>query len=273
VEHYFVQSISPIAFHIGPLVVRWYGLAYLAGLFIGIKILKRLIKSEGLLRQDLNLDSLLTYLTLGVIIGGRMGEVLFYSPEYYFAHPLQVFAVWKGGMSSHGGFIGVLIATALFCRKHRVNFLVLMDAVAFSAPPGIFLGRLANFINSEMPGKVTHVPWAVIFPVNDLLPRHPVQIYQALTEGPVLLLLLFLFPYPRYGYGTRCAFFAIAYGILRFITEYFRAVDPGYLGYYHGLTEGQLLSLGMIAVGVVLFVVFNHRKDGLVSKDAGGKRL
>lgn len=259
-NHYFVQTIDPVALHIGPIIIRWYGLAYLAGLLIGIQWLKRLVHTERLLPGDMPLDSLLFYLTMGVILGGRIGEIVFYSPEYYLAHPLQVFAVWNGGMASHGGMIGVLLATALFCRKYDVHYLALMDGIAYSAPFGLFFGRMANFINSEMPGKVAHVPWAVIFPVHDMLPRHPVQIYQALTEGPLLFLVLALVPYPRFGLGTRAAAFAIFYGILRFITEYFRELDPSYLGYYDGLTEGQILSVGLTLIGIILSFIFQLKR-------------
>src|SRR4051812_6945719 len=156
---YFVQNISPVIFSIGPIAVRWYGLAYLIGLLVGIKILKKFYRPAGNADSAPQLDDFVLYATLGVILGGRLGEVLFYSPAYFFRHPLEIFALWKGGMSSHGGIIGLAIAAYWYAKRYRIDFRSFADALVMAAPLGLFLGRVANFINSEFVGKVTTVAW------------------------------------------------------------------------------------------------------------------
>jgi phosphatidylglycerol---prolipoprotein diacylglyceryl transferase len=257
---HYVDNLDPIAFTLGPLAVRWYGLGYLAGLLVGAAIVKWLQQKERLLPPGRWLEDLVLYMVLGVIVGGRLGEVLLYQPAYYFRHPLEIFAVWHGGMASHGGMVGVAVATYLFARKRNISYWILMDAIALAAPPGLFFGRIANFINGELVGKVSDVPWAVVFPSTDAFPRHPVQIYQALTEGPLLFLCLLALPYPRYGYGSRAAAFCIGYGVVRIATEFFREPDPDYLGSTFGLTNGQLFSAVLVMAGVWLFL-FQRRRS------------
>jgi phosphatidylglycerol:prolipoprotein diacylglycerol transferase len=245
---HYVDTLDPIAFTIGPLAIHWYALAYMAGLFIGQAILNREWRRIGI---TVGTDNLLIYATLGIILGGRLGEVLFYRPAYYFADPIQILMIWKPGMASHGGMLGLLVAAILFSRRYGVGLATLLDGMALAAPPGLFLGRLANFVNSEMVGKVSDLPWAVIFPVHDLLPRHPSQLYQAVTEGPLVFLAVWLFPARTFRPGARAAVFMIVYGLLRTLTEFSRERDPGYLGDIGGLTNGQALSLLLALAGAV----------------------
>ena len=255
---HFVQNISPIIFSIGPIAVRWYGLAYLIGLLVGIKILKKFYRPTDNGDSAPELDDFVFYATLGVILGGRLGEVLFYSPAYFFRHPVEILALWKGGMSSHGGIIGLMIAAYWYAKRYHIDFRSFADALVLAAPLGLFLGRVANFINSEFVGKVTTVSWAVIFPLHDLLPRHPAQLYQALAEGPILFLVLYFVWKKHLAPGLVGSTFVIAYGVTRFFTEFFREVDPSYLGLHAGLTNGQLYSLIMVIIGSILTVYFNR---------------
>jgi phosphatidylglycerol:prolipoprotein diacylglycerol transferase len=260
-QHWFVQTLSPVAFEIFGLPIRWYGLSYIAGFLVGQQILAIRSRADARYPKTFDPGDFLLYAAIGAVVGGRLGEVLFYNPEHYLRHPIQIFFLWSGGMSSHGGMIGVFLATILYSRRHGINKFVLIDDVVVAALPGLFFGRLANFINSEMVGKITDVRWAVIFPSIDQFPRHPVQIYQALAEGPILALLLLaasrtfaLLP------GQLASVFLISYGLLRFVTERFRELNPDYLGYWHELTQGQLLSIGMILIGLICFAIFGSSK-------------
>jgi phosphatidylglycerol:prolipoprotein diacylglycerol transferase len=251
---------DPIFFSIGPLAVRWYGLMYLLA-FAQFIILGRLhvkqphIAAAGWKKEDL--DDMLFYGVLGVVIGGRLGEVLFYNPAYFFANPLEIFAVWKGGMSFHGGFLGVMIAMAIWARKAGRNFMDVMDFIAPMVPLGYAAGRIGNFINAELPGRVAEasLPWAMIWPNVDNLPRHPSPIYQALIDGVLLFIILWLYarkPRPRMAVS---GLFALGYGCARFFTEYFRV--PDYEVTFAGATisAGQMLSLPMIAGGTILLIL------------------
>jgi len=246
-------NIDPIAFSIGPLAVRWYGLMYLAGFAIGWWLgTRRIAKGEAPITRA-QLDDLLFLIVLGVILGGRLGYVLFYKPAYYAAHPLEILAIWQGGMSFHGGFLGVMLAMVVAARRHKLDWLRLMDFLAPLIPPGIAAGRLGNFINAELPGRVTGAPWGMVFPGAGDAPRHPSQLYQFALEGLTLFILLWWFsskPRPR---GQVSAMFLLGYGVLRFIAEFAREPDA-FIGYLAlGLTMGQWLSLGMIAAGAALF--------------------
>ena len=249
--------IDPIAIAIGPLVIRWYALSYMAGLLGGWQILRWLAKNPNSPVSALQLDSLLNYVLLGVIAGGRLGYVIFYKPLIYISDPLSIFKIWEGGMSFHGGFIGVVVAVALFARAHKIPLLALSDRVALVAPLGLFFGRIANFINGELYGRVTSHPAGMVFPAGGPVPRHPSQLYEAGLEGVALGLIMALawrFGLPRRYPGILIAVFLIGYGSARFIVEFAREPDS-HIGLYHiaslALSQGQLLSLPMIAIGLI----------------------
>ena len=246
-------QIDPIAFSIGPLAVRWYGLMYLAGFAAAWWLGTRRIKAALAPITRKQFDDLIFLAVLGVILGGRLGYVLFYKPGYYAAHPLEIFAVWQGGMSFHGGLLGVMAAMWVAARRNRVHFLSLMDFVAPLCPLGIAAGRIGNFINGELWGRVTDLPWGMVFRGAGGAPRHPSQLYQAALEGFALFVLLWWFsskPRPR---GQVSALFLIGYGAFRFIAEFAREPDA-FLGLLAlGLTMGQWLCFPMIIGGALLF--------------------
>jgi phosphatidylglycerol:prolipoprotein diacylglycerol transferase len=246
-------DIDPVAFAIGPLAVRWYGLMYLAGFAIGWWLaLRRISRNQAPITRA-QLDDLLFLVVLGVILGGRLGYVLFYKPGYYLSHPLEILAIWQGGMSFHGGMLGVMLALVLVARRHGIDWLRLTDFVAPLIAPGIAAGRLGNFINGELYGRVTDLPWGMVFRGAGDAPRHPSQLYQFALEGVTLFVLLWWFsskPRPR---GQVSAMFLLGYGVLRFIAEFGREPDA-FLGLLAlGLSMGQWLCLAMIAGGLWLF--------------------
>lgn len=257
---------DPIAFALGPLAVRWYGLMYLLAFaqFIAlgrVRIKQAHIAAQGWVKEDL--DDMLFYGVLGVIIGGRLGEVLFYNPVYYFSNPLEIVAVWKGGMSFHGGFLGVLTAMALWARKTGKNLFDVFDFIAPLVPLGYAFGRIGNFINAELPGRIADpsLPWAMLWP-GVSYPVHPSPIYQALVDGVLLFIILWLYARkarPRMAVG---ALFALLYGCARFFTEYFRI--PDYEVNLGGMviSAGQMLSLPMIVLGTVMLVLAYRAKTG-----------
>jgi phosphatidylglycerol:prolipoprotein diacylglycerol transferase len=246
-------NIDPIAFSVGPLAVRWYGLMYLAGFAAGWWLGLRRIKQGLAPVTRAQFDDLLFLAVLGVILGGRLGYVLFYKPAHYFSHPLEIFAIWQGGMSFHGGLLGVMLAMGLAARRHGVDYLRLMDFVSPLVPLGIAAGRFGNFINGELWGRATDLPWGMVFRGAGDAPRHPSQLYQFALEGLALFALLWWFsskPRPR---GQVCALFLLGYGVLRFIAEFGREPDA-YLGYLAlGLSMGQWLCIPMIIAGAGLF--------------------
>ena len=245
-------QFDPIAFSVGPLAVRWYGLMYLAGFVAFISLGKRRAAAQpwhGMKVQDV--DDLLFYGVLGVVLGGRLGQVLFYEPGYYLAHPLEIFAVWKGGMAFHGGFLGVLVAMAVWGRKTGKTFFQVTDFIAPLVPLGLMAGRIGNFINGELWGRVADatLPWAMVFPQVDQLPRHPSPLYQAAGEGLLLFVILWLFSARQRARGQVSGMFLIGYGVLRFAAEYFREPDHGIFGVSYVVSMGQWLSLPMVLVG------------------------
>lgn len=257
---------DPIAFSIGPLAVHWYGLMYLLAFaqFIAIgriRIKQPHIAAAGWKKEDL--DDMLFYGVLGVVIGGRLGEILFYNPAYYFSHPADMIAVWKGGMSFHGGFLGVLVAMYLWGRKRGHQLMDIMDFIAPMVPLGYAAGRLGNFINAELPGRPADpsLPWAMIWPNVDNIPRHPSPIYQMLVDGILLFIILWFFarsPRPRMAVA---GVFSLLYGCARFFTEYFRI--PDYNVSFGGITisAGQMLSVPMIVLGILLLVIAYRNKQ------------
>ena len=253
-HQFWVHNLNPIILQLGPLAVRWYGVMYIVGFALAYWLLTRR-RNAGLLdlRDAHSVQDMLFYGFCGVLIGGRLGHCLFYEPAMLLTRPWEIVMVWTGGMSSHGGFAGVLIAFALFARRHRVSFLHVLDNGVLAATPGLFFGRLGNFINGELCGTVTTVPWAVIFPEVDQQPRHPVQLYQAFTEGAVIFAVLMVIGRKRRPEGLLAGVFGIAYSCLRMLTEPYRARSIELAGPL-GLTQGQFLSLFSLALSVYLFV-------------------
>jgi phosphatidylglycerol---prolipoprotein diacylglyceryl transferase len=250
-------QIDPVLIHIGPLAIRWYALAYIFGIVIGWRYVRRLVQRPGWRIAADELDDLLLYVTLGIVLGGRLGYVLFYRPGFYLANPGEALAVWEGGMSFHGGLIGVALALVLFAWRRERSLLDISDAVCAAAPIGLFLGRLANFINGELFGRVSDVPWAMVFPRGGPEPRHPSQLYEAGLEGLVLFAVMAYFAWqprdPRAA-GRLTGIFFIGYGLARSFAELFREPDA-HLGFLlGGLTMGQLLSVPLVLAGIFLVV-------------------
>lgn len=250
-------TIDPVIVEIGPLAIRWYALAYIAGLLLGWLYCRRLVEGPPAIAKRQDVDDFLIWATVGVIVGGRLGYVLFYNFEYYLAEPLAALQVWQGGMSFHGGLLGVVIALWAFSRRRRISVLGFADAIACAAPIGLLLGRIANFINAELWGRVTDVPWAMVFPGAGPEPRHPSQLYQAGLEGLVLLVLLFVLwrrDSLRRRHGFLAGVFLAGYAIARGIGELFRAPDA-HIGFLvAGTTMGQWLSLPMLLLGIYLML-------------------
>jgi phosphatidylglycerol:prolipoprotein diacylglycerol transferase len=250
-------QFDPVAIQVGPFAVRWYALAYIAGLVLGWRLLRRLVVALPPVATPVQADDFLTWATLGVVLGGRIGYVLFYQPSVYLAAPWQILEVWRGGMSFHGGAIGVTLAIVIFCWRNRLPFLGFADRVVTCVPIGLGLGRIANFINGELWGREAPdwLPWAMIFPTGGPIPRHPSQIYQALMEGLILFAVLFGMSRSqrvRAQSGTLSGAFLIGYGIARIVGEMFRQPDA-FLGFlFAGLTMGQLLSVPMVLAGAWL---------------------
>jgi phosphatidylglycerol---prolipoprotein diacylglyceryl transferase len=253
--------INPVLVEIGPLAIRWYALAYIAGLIIGWALIRRALRNDALwgsaARPSVDsVDDLLVYCALGVIIGGRLGNVLFYDPGYYFVHPIEILKLWEGGMAFHGGLIGALVGILLFSLRYRAPFLTTLDLVSLAAPVGIFLGRIANFIRPELWGRPTDVPWAVVFPGSDGLPRHPSQIYEAVLEG--LVVFIILQAVARLGAlkrpGLLSGLFGVSYGVARIVCEFFRDPDPRLEDLGNGLTMGMVLSAPLVIIGTCLII-------------------
>ena len=256
----FTHNLDPILFNFGLFAVRWYSLAYIAGILIGWWLGKKILifrfKNSNY-QFNLNIfDDLITYLIISIIIGGRVGYIIFYNLDYYLTIPLEMIKIWEGGMSFHGALAGIIIGTYSFTKKREIKFLYMLDIIACVAPIGIFFGRIANFINGELIGKVTNVSWSVIFPAIDMLPRHPSQLYEAFLEGIVLLVILnFLILKKNYKTGMCSYLFLILYGIFRIISEFFREPDSQ-IGYLFNLfSMGTILSVSMILAGTALFFV------------------
>ncbi len=256
-------NLDPVALSLGPISVKWYGLAYACGLLLGWTYVKRMLRATKLWPQNTapfaveKTDDLLLYMTLGVVLGGRLGYVLFYNPAFYFAHPIEIFSVWKGGMSFHGGFIGSALAVLYFARSNAAPLFSVFDVVAAATPIGLFFGRLANFINGELWGRPTAVGWAMVFPGSEAgpLPRHPSQLYEATLEGAALFLLCWWLVHKRDALknpGFVAGAFTAGYGCARAFCELFREPDPGHWATHGLMTAGILYSLPMIALGLIM---------------------
>lgn len=263
--HDLMGPNSEVAFSIFGLPIRWYALAYLAGIFIGYWYLLRLIDQPGAPMARRHADDMIFYAMLGIIIGGRLGYVLFYNLGAYLDNPLAIFRLWDGGMSFHGGLVGVLVTIYYVTHKEKLSFLRFADYVACAAPFGLLFGRLANFVNGELWGRATTVPWAIIFPESGTMdPRHPSQLYEAGLEGLLMLVVLvYLFwrTKARYKPGFLTGAASLIYGLSRFFVEFFREPDAqlGTLGW--GLTMGQTLTLPMIIIGLWLMMTANGRRQ------------
>jgi phosphatidylglycerol:prolipoprotein diacylglycerol transferase len=250
-------QFDPVIVQLGPLSIRWYALAYILGLVIGWRVVRRLVQTPPAVATPLQVDDFLTWATLGVVLGGRLGYVLFYQPGIYLAHPLSIFAVWEGGMSFHGGMLGVAIAIIVFCWRNAIPLLGFADRIAVVAPLGLGFGRIANFINGELWGRPAPdwLPWAMIFPHAGMVPRHPSQLYQAVLEGLVLFTVMAVLARRqelRARFGTLTGVFLSGYAIARIIGEFFREPDAflGFLAF--GTTMGQILSIPMLLAGLWL---------------------
>ena len=255
-------SIDPVIVQLGPLAIRWYSLAYIAGIVIGWMIVKRELSKRPMAGLDrTRIDDLVVWAIGGILLGGRLGYTLIYKPDYYLANPASILHIWEGGMSFHGGMVGFIAAFFLFCRKYRISFLPLMDLMACVAPIGIAFGRLANFINGELWGRVSEVPWAMVFPTGGPLPRHPSQLYEAALEGFLLLaIMLVLLNFTRFREkpGALGGVFLVGYGVARSLCELFREPDAQLGFLWSGATMGQLLSVPMIVGG--LFLIFRVKR-------------
>jgi phosphatidylglycerol---prolipoprotein diacylglyceryl transferase len=250
-------QFDPIALQLGPLAIRWYGLTYLVA-FVLFLVLGRIRARKNILQgwKPGDLDDLLLYGILGVVLGGRLGYCLFYKPAHYLANPLEIFYVWQGGMSFHGGLLGVIFAMWLYARRTQRPFLATTDFIAPLVPLGLASGRIGNFINAELPGRAADpsLPWSMVFPTIDRIPRHPSQLYQFALEGVLLFVILWLYANKPRAAGCVSGVFLVGYGIFRFIAEFFREPDAflGFLSF--GMTMGQWLCVPMIALGLWLLL-------------------
>ena len=250
----FINNFDPVALQIFSFEIRWYSLAYIFGIIFGwLYCKKKLIKEEKLLNL---FDDLVTYIIIGIILGGRLGYIIFYNLEYYLDNFSEILMIWNGGMSFHGGLIGLILATVIFSKKNKINSYIFLDLISLAAPIGLFLGRIANFINSELYGRETDVLWSVKFVTIDNISRHPSQIYEAIFEGLILFFLLNHFS-KKDGFdnpGLISSMFLIFYSFFRFILEFFRMPDSqiGYLAYQ--LTLGQFISIVFFFLGISLYL-------------------
>jgi phosphatidylglycerol---prolipoprotein diacylglyceryl transferase len=256
----FTHNLDPVLFDLGFIAIRWYSLAYIGGILVGWWLGKKIInKRFQIIGQQFAIkefDDLITYLIVSIIIGGRVGYIIFYNLGHYISNPLDIIKIWEGGMSFHGALIGVIIGTYLFSERKKISYLFLLDIIACVSPIGLFFGRIANFINGELIGKITDVPWGIIFPNIDMLIRHPSQLYEAILEGIVLFFILNIFIFKKnYKTGTCSFLFLIFYGLFRIFSELFREPDSQ-LGYFFNLfSMGTILSFLMILSGMLIFIL------------------
>ena len=262
----YIHNLDPVLLDFGFIEIRWYSLAYIFGIILGWWLGKKIIKNSLLtvnFKFDLKeFDDLITYLIISIIVGGRIGYVFFYNYEYYISNPIEIIKVWEGGMSFHGALIGIILGTYIFSAQKNLPTFFFLDVIACVSPIGILLGRIANFINGELVGKVTEVSWGIIFPAIDMLPRHPSQLYEALLEGLVLFILINTISLKqKYKTGLSSSLFLIFYGIFRIIAEQFREPDSQ-LGYLFGnLSMGTILSIIMVISGFVILIVLRKKNE------------
>ena len=252
-------DFDPVAFSFFGFPIRWYALSYILGIFLGSYVAKRAVKKLATFDES-HIDKLVNWFVIAIIVGGRLGHVLFFEADYFIKNPLEILKIWNGGMSFHGGFLGVIIGSILFCRKYKIKLLALFDVLSVATPLGLFFGRLANFVNGELYGRFWHSPYAFYF--SDNLPRHPSQLYEAFLEGLALFLIeLYICFYRKPKSGVLSAIFCILYGVFRIICEYFREPDTAInigMEAFLGITIGQILSIPMIITGA--YILLSHRK-------------
>jgi len=252
--------LDPVLFRVGPLEIRWYGFMYLCGFLVAYFVIRAELRRKcGPVPVEAAGD-LLFYLIVGLLVGARIGYAVFYNAPVYASAPWEIFALWHGGMSFHGGMVGMIAAGWLFARRNHAPFLELADIGAVAAPIGLMLGRIGNFINGELFGRVTDLPWGIVFPLGGPLPRHPSQLYEAILEGPVLFSLMWWLRRRTTHHGVVLATFIVGYGVFRFLVEFLREPDPQ-IGFIAGwLTMGQILCLCMVAGGIALFFYVSREK-------------
>jgi len=262
------HNINPTILKIGFLEIRWYGLMYIVSFIIGYILLKKFFQMKGISISREKYDNLLFYIMLGVIIGGRLGYIVFYNLPFYLEHPFHIFKVWMGGMSFHGGAIGVILAGYIFCKKNNFSFYQLADPAMPLVSIGLFLGRMGNFINGELYGKISTLPWAMVFPGSDGNPRHPSQLYEAFLEGILLFFISYLILKKTEVEGIVFWSWLGFYGIFRFLVEFVREPDA-HLGYILWIfTTGQLLSFAMILVSIIALILLVKRSRKNVGKNS-----
>ena len=261
----FTHNFDPVIVNLGFIAIRWYSLAYIFGILLGWwygkKIIIKRLKFVDYKFDLKDFDDLITYIIISIILGGRLGYVIFYNLDYYIINPLEIIKIWEGGMSFHGALIGIVIGTLILKKKKRIKTLFFLDVIACVSPIGIFFGRIANFINGELIGKITNVSWSVIFPKIDMKPRHPSQLYEAFLEGFLLFVILnLLITKKNYVTGTCAYMFLIVYGIFRIFSEIFREPDAQ-IGYVFNLfSMGTILSFAMIIVGLTIFYILEKNE-------------
>ena len=259
----YIHDLDPVLINFGFFEIRWYSLAYILGILIGWWLAKKIIvfkiKNKDIFFDIKLFDDLISYIIISIILGGRIGYVIFYNSSYYYNNPIDILKIWEGGMSFHGAMIGVIIGTYLFSKKIKINSFFFLDIIACVAPLGIFFGRIANFINSELHGKPSDIFFSVIFPKIDMLPRHPSQIYEAILEGVILFsILITIILKKNIKIGTCSSLFMILYGVFRILAEQFREPDV-HIGYIFGLfSMGSILSFIMILAGLLIFIKKNE---------------
>ncbi len=262
----YTHNLDPVLLNLGFLQIRWYSLAYIFGIIIGWwlgkKIIRYFILNKNLEFNLNDFDDLITILIFSIIIGGRIGYVIFYDLNYYINNPLDIIKIWEGGMSFHGALIGIIFGTFLFSKKRNISTFFLLDVIACVSPIGIFFGRIANFINGELVGKVTNASWGVVFPNIDMLLRHPSQLYEAILEGIILFIILNIIVFKsKYKIGTCSYLFLIFYGFFRIVAEIFREPDVQ-LGYFFSLfSMGTILSIFMILTGFFIFNILRKKNE------------
>jgi phosphatidylglycerol---prolipoprotein diacylglyceryl transferase len=261
----FTHNLNPILFDFGLIAIRWYSLAYIIGILSGWWLAKRIIvrklQSTNIKFNLKEFDDLITFIIISILIGGRLGYIIFYNLGYYLSNPLDILKIWEGGMSFHGALIGIIISTYIFTIKRKISTFFILDIVACVAPIGLFFGRIANFINGELVGKITNISWSVIFPTVDQMPRHPSQLYEAALEGIILFLIMnTVINKKNYKIGTCSYLFLIFYGIFRIISEFFREPDSQ-LGYiFSNFSMGTILSFCMVVIGLIIFSILKKNE-------------